>query len=1208
MIKRTIVLDIDVLNGDGFVVDGIQVENIAVPMSTVKHLEHLEDVGNYIDNKGKFLGVNASGTAPEFVDLRGESKALEQRLTARDNALDAAIKATAKASTDADNGFNKALQDEIKQNDVDNADIRAKAQTEVDARVALDKQINDRVDALQKQKDGEVTALKNADATEATTRKNTIDALTKVVQANKTQSDKDMKTVQDQFVVLNQSITDTGSNMFNAVDALEKKLTVVDAKLIQTNDAQDDRLTKIETDFATKAYVQAEIKKINITDVKVVASRKALPAASTAYGDFYFLTDTKEWVTSDGKTWYDVTSVVPDAVQKQFDDIQARITNEVNALLPTIKTAYEWLKLGGYKGTELQLGSSLNEIVGFNNSIQLTNKGGETFGYLVHKQSVYNDPNQLVNKKYVDDKCAQERTFSTQVDQKNLSKAGDTMTGAFTAAPIKNSILVNNQGSISFQDVANTRFHLTSEGNNFKLKQGNNGENDVLIIDANGTCSARDFLQNTPQTNLPNASTRKDYVDAQIKVVDDKNFTYYKTALAVNLNTLGSLTAGGVYFQPANTSATTANNYPAQEAGSLFVTPSAYGCSQEYTTFNGGRKFVRGLSAAWNGKDGPWNEWKEVWSDKSGVDSTWLKDDNKLFKFRGTCVAGASLNACILAGHYQVDTKAVDTPEAGYGHMTVSSSGDNPSSGVWIQQTLYAHTGKVWTRRNVNATWNPWLRIYTTADIPTADEVGALSENGGELKGNLNIKGKLTINGVTAGEKGDKGDTGAKGATGDKGAIGPKGEKGDTGLMGPKGDQGIQGPKGDKGDTGPAGKDAQNVYGLGGYAVSVPDNDVNTGLRTAGGFYNGSNLKNRPAWPAGAHTWDYIWNAAHANSAGYNGMLAMDFDGVGLAFKAISAGADRGWKYVYHTGNKPTANEVGAVPLEGDATKGGKLTIGKNVGLNPDYFTGQLEIQAREGPSNAACIGFHLAGHSAHSLQMRPDYLGLSVRAQGGGHGNISAAVFEAKNSFNFNNKTVVGGVDDSWLRLNPTNSFTSGTHVIGTLQSSANIRAEGQMVINNSSPTIWMQDTDNRSCAMHCNTNLLYILRGTGANAIAWDSGPNGRHPMTLNLETGDVVFSGNVVAYSDKRLKKDIKPIKGALNKVLQLQGVNYERIGEDTDRIECGFIAQDLLKVIPEVVHEQQDEDKTLAVDYAKIVAYMAEAIKELASRVQQLEGRA
>lgn len=185
-------------------------------------------------------------------------------------------------------------------------------------------------------------------------------------------------------------------------------------------------------------------------------------------------------------------------------------------------------------------------------------------------------------------------------------------------------------------------------------------------------------------------------------------------------------------------------------------------------------------------------------------------------------------------------------------------------------------------------------------------------------------------------------------------------------------------------------------------------------------------------------------------------------------------------------------------------------------------------------------------------------------------------------------------------------NFTASGAVSGGTLKSGGGgVYTTGQLAINNSNPTLWLQDTDNRSAAIHNNSNLLSILRGQGDNAIAWDGGPNGRHPMTLNLESGDVVFSGNVVAYSDRRLKKDVKPLENALEKVMKLDGVNYKRIGNDTDRVECGFIAQDLQEVIPEVVIEQTDEDKTLAVDYAKMNAYLVEAIKEQQKMIEELK---
>lgn len=88
---------------------------------------------------------------------------------------------------------------------------------------------------------------------------------------------------------------------------------------------------------------------------------------------------------------------------------------------------------------------------------------------------------------------------------------------------------------------------------------------------------------------------------------------YFGAAMSVDLNTLGAYSAAGVHYQTQNAGATTANHYPVAEAGALLVLPSAYGCQQEYTTFGTGRKFLRGLSGAWNGTNGPWGNWNELY-------------------------------------------------------------------------------------------------------------------------------------------------------------------------------------------------------------------------------------------------------------------------------------------------------------------------------------------------------------------------------------------------------------------------------------------------------------------------------------------------------------------------------------------------------------------------------------------------------------------
>ncbi|MCX2943221.1 phage tail protein, partial [Rahnella perminowiae] len=78
-----------------------------------------------------------------------------------------------------------------------------------------------------------------------------------------------------------------------------------------------------------------------------------------------------------------------------------------------------------------------------------------------------------------------------------------------------------------------------------------------------------------------------------------------------DINTLGFASGAGsaaLYAQPKNANATAALHYPQGIAGTLYVTPSAYGCQQMYVTFTG-NIWNRGLSADWNGVDGPWKEW-----------------------------------------------------------------------------------------------------------------------------------------------------------------------------------------------------------------------------------------------------------------------------------------------------------------------------------------------------------------------------------------------------------------------------------------------------------------------------------------------------------------------------------------------------------------------------------------------------------------------
>lgn len=109
-----------------------------------------------------------------------------------------------------------------------------------------------------------------------------------------------------------------------------------------------------------------------------------------------------------------------------------------------------------------------------------------------------------------------------------------------------------------------------------------------------------------------NSHDPDEHGNVNVTAADVNALPLIPTPLTVDLNTLGAPSSAGVYNQPLDAKATTANHYPINQAGSLMVTPSAHGCQQEYTSYALGRKFTRGLSGEWNGKDGPWFDWKEI--------------------------------------------------------------------------------------------------------------------------------------------------------------------------------------------------------------------------------------------------------------------------------------------------------------------------------------------------------------------------------------------------------------------------------------------------------------------------------------------------------------------------------------------------------------------------------------------------------------------
>jgi len=147
--------------------------------------------------------------------------------------------------------------------------------------------------------------------------------------------------------------------------------------------------------------------------------------------------------------------------------------------------------------------------------------------------------------------------------------------------------------------------------------------------------------------------------------------------------------------------------------------------------------------------------------------------------------------------------------------------------------------------------------------------------------------------------------------------------------------------------------------------------------------------------------------------------------------------------------------------------------------------------------------------------------------------------------------------------------------------------------------------DVSNRDGELQFWTNS----SGTFAQKMVIDKDGNvgiGDTTPSYKLDVnGTIRATGDVIAYSDARVKDNVETIENALDKVTKLRGVSYTRNDVEDKTTKIGVIAQEVLEVLPEVV--QQDDEGKYSVAYGNMVGLLIEAIKELKAEVDELKSR-
>ena len=166
---------------------------------------------------------------------------------------------------------------------------------------------------------------------------------------------------------------------------------------------------------------------------------------------------------------------------------------------------------------------------------------------------------------------------------------------------------------------------------------------------------------------------------------------------------------------------------------------------------------------------------------------------------------------------------------------------------------------------------------------------------------------------------------------------------------------------------------------------------------------------------------------------------------------------------------------------------------------------------------------------------------------------------------------------------------------VAGRIDLSADDNGEVRLFDGSSMYAQFKDDSDRFTIqGLISDADMLFVVNDSGSVITA----------LTIDAsEAGAATFNNNVTAFSDARLKDNIETLEDGLAKVEQLRGVTYTRDGKEN----IGVIAQEVEKILPEIVLTADDEMGTKSVDYSRITAVLIEAVKELSAKVKELENK-
>ncbi|HXD91718.1 MAG TPA: tail fiber domain-containing protein [Bacteroidia bacterium] len=342
---------------------------------------------------------------------------------------------------------------------------------------------------------------------------------------------------------------------------------------------------------------------------------------------------------------------------------------------------------------------------------------------------------------------------------------------------------------------------------------------------------------------------------------------------------------------------------------------------------------------------------------------------------------------------------------------------------------------------------------------------------------------------------------------------------------------------------------------------------------------------------AGSQTTGGIYNTGIGSSALQNNTVGMQ--NTALGFNALIYNTTGGFNVGIGL------NALGGNNSGSSNTAVGVAALGNNVAANGNVGIGYWAL-TNNSASNNVGIGCFAMQHNITGTNNVA--LGVEALWQGTQSNNNTAlghlALFHDSTGANNNSGM---GYEVLYNNFSGSNNVASGYQALFTNVSGSNNTAFG-----------YQADVVSNNL-----TNATAI--GNGAKVSVSNTMVFGNASITDNYFTGNVHATCGILACSDARYKKEIKPLTNLLTNLRKLEPVNYyfkteqELLkdgissnafqGRDDKELQIGFIAQQVEPLFPELVHTDKEGYKSI--DYSRLTPILVEAIKEQQQQIDELK---